>query len=278
MRFYNVEMGGRLKLNISASPPSWTAASEGNIFYSNGVMYYGSHCQNQRVQCYGGSITMACGGQYRDLVSVGGSTAKMQITACCSYRNIELWSWNGCPVHSGASAALGIQTCGTTAYGICIRNHGVGNATRSINILQYGLCHAILAWNHGGGNGIQGGGSGAGFAVGGNTAYCNVVSSKYIKHLRSVCLNNCLKETPLNVYKYYYEDANYNGYSQQIGPTAEDFNATFNMAHAEDGDRYEGTWAMDGVALGIGVENSRDIDTLKTIVTKLYACIQKLEA
>ena len=104
------------------------------------------------------------------------------------------------------------------------------------------------------------------------------LSSKNVKHLREVCLGDCIRETPLNVYKYYYEDVNTKGYGEAIGPTAEDFDATFNIDHEKSGDEYESMWSLDGAALGLAIENLKDIDALKTIVTQLYGCIQKLEA
>jgi hypothetical protein len=114
------------------------------------------------------------------------------------------------------------------------------------------------------------------YAVGGNTAYC-VTSSKHLKQLHDICLTKCVREKPLKVYKYYWDDANNRAYNQSIGPTAEDFNNTFNVDHSRDNDEYDGLWTVDGAALGIGIENIKEIDKLKSIVVKLYACIQKLE-
>jgi len=114
------------------------------------------------------------------------------------------------------------------------------------------------------------------FAVVGNTNYCNI-SSKYLKHIQDVCVSECIKNKPLKVYKYYMEDANNSGFNESIGPLAEDFNDTFNLNDTSDGDGYEGLWTVDGVALGLSIENNKDIDQLKQAVVKLYECIQKLE-
>jgi hypothetical protein len=112
-------------------------------------------------------------------------------------------------------------------------------------------------------------------SVGGNTAYFNY-SSKYLKYNEEISISDCIRNNSLPVYKYYWEDSNSKSFNSAIGPMAEDFLTTFELGQPNQ-DEPEGIWSVDGVALGLGIENLNEIDKLKEIVTQLYSCIQKLE-
>jgi len=180
---------------------------------------------------------------------------------------------------SALSSNAGVCGLGTGGNGVCGQStNGIGVAGRSSNcwgVAGYSTtAGGVLGFSPG--TAVCGCNTAAGAAVSGNGAYTNT-SSKYLKHLSGICVGNCLKETPLNIYKYYWEDANTKGFDQYIGPTAEDFNKTFGVYNEDTGDEYVKLWSVDGVALALGIENLKDIDKLKDVVTKLYACIQKLE-
>jgi hypothetical protein len=204
-------------------------------------------------------------------------------------------SWGACIRPSNINAGgLCVDVC--NGFGICIENHDSSDNGLKVEawggakaICAYGYCgtalgartayctHAIVGCATGpAGTVAVYGLTSYGYSVAGNTAYTNL-SSKNLKHLQPVCLSNCVRETPLQVYRYYWEDSNYKGFNESIGPTAEDFNNTFNVDHSHTADDYENLWTVDGAALGIGIENIKEIDKLKSIVVKLYACIQKLE-
>jgi len=165
-------------------------------------------------------------------------------------------------------ALYGIGNCGLGVQGLSTTNYGVyGCSATNAGIVGETPSASYGVW------GIN---TGSGAAVAGNTAYCNT-SSKYLKHATPISITQCLKDTPLSVYQYYWEDSNYTGFNGFIGPLAEEFDATFNLNHDPNADDYMGLFTVDGVALGLGIENMNEIDKLKTIIQGLYSCIQKLE-
>lgn len=204
-------------------------------------------------------------------------------------------SWGAYIKPSNVNAGgLCVDVC--NGFGICIENHDSSDDGLSVEawggataICAYGYCgtalsartayctHAIVGCATGPASTVAVYGlTSFGYSVAGNTAYANL-SSKSLKHLHPVCLSNCVRETPLQVYRYYWEDSNYKGFNESIGPTAEDFNNTFNVDHSHSYDNYENLWTVDGAALGLSIENLQEMDKVKDIIVKMYSCIQKLE-
>lgn len=181
-----------------------------------------------------------------DYTSIFGSSENCFSIYGCSG---DTYSVVGCADHDGMAGVYGRAASSSTACGVL-----------AASTWRYGVIGCSVNC----------------FGVVGNTDYCNI-SSKYLKHTREVCLTKCLKDNPLKVYKYYWEDANNRGYNQSIGPLAEDFNKTFKVNNSNDPDEYEGLWTVDGVALGLSIENNSEINKLKNIVIRLYSCIKKLE-
>jgi hypothetical protein len=205
----------------------------------------------------GGSGTAAVTG-YGTSTGFQGTNGIVGFTAGCFTTGVI-----GCAVRLGSAGVQGYHCTSNPAR--------IGTGVAAFSSLGHGIisctntsCYGV--W------GISAGGAG----VAGNTAYCNT-SSRYLKHLQDVCLTSCIQDRPLKVYKYYWEDANNKGFNLTVGPMAEDFNHTFRLTNDINGDDYEGLWSVEGVALGLAIENVQEIDTLKEIVTKLYSCIQKLE-
>lgn len=195
-------------------------------------------------------------------------------------------TWTCCNCFSaGVKMTDAVYVCSSVG-GFGVRGTSAGNYTLStfygcstsgyMGIFWNYCCNGLIGVGNGPGAAVCGQANGGGYSVKGNTGY-NVASSKNIKHLNDVCLSNCLRENPINVYRYYWEDSNYKGFDQTIGPVAEDFNNTFNVSHSDHDYEYPTLWTVDGVALGLGIENVKEIDKLKEIVVKLYSCIQKLE-
>lgn len=212
------------------------------------------------------------------------------------YPAVIALSTSGCSIYTCTStgeAIRAIASGGGRAVYACAgsSNNAVYGYSFSGSAI-YGYVNSGFGTNVAGAVGISGNSSGvygqssgcfgvygcstSGAAVGGNTAYCNT-SSKFLKHLEDVCISECLRKRPMRVQKYYWEDSNYTGFNQTIGPVAEDFNETFRLDHSSDGDGYDGVWSVDGVALGLGIENLNEIDRLKRVVVELHSCIKKLE-
>lgn len=186
---------------------------------------------------------------------------------------------------SSGSPGCGIFTVYTDrCFGVChhapvatiLVNNRPNGAGTGVEVCNCGCCNAIWARNCSSYASICAEALGGGFAVSGNTAYQNTSSSN-LKHLDHVCLSNCVRKQPLDIYKYYWEDTNNAGFNTSIGPTAEGFDKTFNIDNSKNGEDYSSVWSVDGVALGLSIENLKEIDKLKKIVVALYSCIQKLE-
>jgi len=155
-------------------------------------------------------------------------------------------------------------------------NNRPNGAGVGLEVCNCGCCSAIWARNCSSCPTIFAEALGGGFAVAGNTAYQNT-SSQHLKHLECTCLSNCVRKQPLSIYRYYWEDSNNKGFNMTIGPTAEDFHRTFNLDNSNNGEEYDSIWSLDGAALGLSIENLKEIDKLKKIIIQLYSCIQKLE-
>lgn len=313
MRFYNVEVKGKMMLEKRTSHPSYTADDIGRLYMCDGYMYlitdvnlgpsyvcshiiydgfssdmrYGSLlCSNtwdgaQTVELTGGerfyindsqpnascSSLVVCRG------SVGYTAAGCAVEVRTSHGD-GIYSCSECCIAIKAFSVLGpavhaITSCDHGVFGCSVNCYGVYGSSRN-SIGGYFYTDAPFA------AALRACTTGA-FSVIGNTNYlCS--SSKYIKYFENVCLSNCVREKPLSVYKYYWEDSNSKAFMQNIGPVAEDFDATFNVNNYPDKEEYEGLWTVDGAALGLSLENLKEIDKLKQIVVELYSCIKKLEA
>jgi hypothetical protein len=91
-----------------------------------------------------------------------------------------------------------------------------------------------------------------------NGAYYNSVSSKMLKYKEPICISECLKSRPLMVYKYIWEDSNQKGWDEFVSPMAEDLAYTFNLTKEKDG-----MYTTDGIALGLGIELLKRIETIE---------------
>lgn len=225
----------------------------------------------------GGGIYAITGGTGKYGVYGDGGPASIGVVGCGSIGVCGLGGTNGVYGCGGTNGVYGCGPVGVRGDGTTLGIYGDG----TIGVCGNGTTHGVRGCGaigvHGcGATGVCGYATGAGSAVSGNTAYCNS-SSKFLKHLSNICLTQCVKDTPLKVYKYYWEDSNYIGFNQTIGPVAEEFNKTFNIDNSADGVNYDGIWTVDGIAFGLSLENIQEIDKLKQIVSKLYGCIQKLE-
>jgi hypothetical protein len=260
MRFYNVEVKGKMMLEKRTSHPSYTTDDIGRLYMCDGYMYIISDLNaGPSLLCshiiYDGFSTDMRYGQLMCSNNWDGA----QTFNFSSNQRMYLYDPQPCAVLSTLVICRGSVGYPAAGCGLEIRN-SYGSAAFMCSEFCYGVS----------------GYSNSSYAVVGNTAYYNY-SSKYIKHFENVCLSSCIKERPLSVYKYYWEDTNNHGFNQSIGPLAEDFNATFNIDNKSDKEDYEGVWTVDGVAFGLALENLKEIDKLKDIVVELYSCIQKLE-
>lgn len=314
MRFYKLEMKGTMMLEKRTSDPSYTDADQGRLYFKDGYMYIisdlgaGPSLLCNHVIWDGFSSDMRYGQLLQSNSWEGGQSFSLgqaqvfQITnytqTCDTQPNVRIcrggdpgYTTGGCAVevynnygegiytcsqcHNALKAfsVLGtaieaITSCGDGVFGCSVNCYGVHGSSRN-SIGGYFYTDAPFA------AALRACTTGA-FSVIGNTNYlCS--SSKYIKYFENVCLSNCVREKPLSVYKYYWEDSNSKAFMQNIGPVAEDFDATFNVNNYPDKEEYEGLWTVDGAALGLSLENLKEIDKLKQIVVELYSCIQKLE-
>ncbi len=154
-------------------------------------------------------------------------------------------------VYGSSNCAIGV--CGRSYYNYAV----VGNATSWVGVL----------------------GLAAAYPVTGNGPYFNNVSSKNVKYTCNICISKCLKDRPLPIYKYTYIDAAQKGYDEFIGPLSEDFVETFDT-HNEAGEGEEmsaGLYTLDGIALGLGIENMNKIDKLKDIIKLLTKELKDLK-
>jgi len=151
----------------------------------------------------------------------------------------------------GLGGYIGVRGQGNTGYGV----YGIGG--------NYGVY----------GTGINGvyGYTSVGVSVGGNTGY-NSTSSTFLKYKEKISIIEILKSTPLNVYKYIWEDANYKGFSEFIGPIAEDIQNTFKLTSEKDG-----LYTVDGIALGLGIELLEKIELLELENIELKTKLNDLE-
>ena len=101
------------------------------------------------------------------------------------------------------------------------------------------------------------------FAVAGNTAYCQV-SNKYLKYKENICLTDCIKQNPIKVYKYLWEDTNIKSFNYSVSPLAQDFSDTFKLTDYDDG-----ISGLDGVAFGLAVELLERIELLENRIKQL---------
>lgn len=163
--------------------------------------------------------------------------------------------------------------CNLCVIQACSRNtaiYGYANSCGGSNLNK-----GVMGEGNNGASGVCGF-TDTGYAVDGNVAY-GVTSTKYMKYTESICISECLRANPLDVYYYTFEDSNYKGFTAFIGPVAEEFKKTFDIDHNKDTDGPEGLFTVDGVAFGLANENFKEIEKLKLIVQKLYSCILKLE-
>lgn len=260
----------------------------------------GFHCwskDNPGLSCY----NMMVGGDWARCLRMWGCNCSSGDLYCTTIitgggiRTRGVYGQSGCiiPGHGSIyymSCGSGTPGCGiftvytNRCYGVCTHcytaavlvNNSPTGAGVGVEVCNCGCCSAIWARTCSSCPGVYSQALGGGFAVSGNTAYQNT-SSQYLKHLECACLSDCVRKQPLSIYKYYWEDSNSKGFNMTIGPTAEDFHKTFNLDNSNDGEGYDSVWSLDGAALGLSVENLKEIDKLKKIVVKLYSCIQKLE-
>lgn len=251
-QFYN-----KFIVEKRTSHPSYTLADVGRMYSCGGYMHYigdqgvGSYllctyllvdnfwaCTNY-AQCWSSNNFESNASWYRACVSIYDTQPTAANPSFLVCRNSPGYPAAGVAIQAQVQNGVGVYGCSENNYGI----QGRSNTS---------------------------------YAVAGNTGYYNY-SSQYLKHLESVCLSNCVRETPLEVYKYYWEDANNEGFNQSIGPVAEEFNKTFNVNNVQNQEEYEGVWTVDGAAFGLALENLKEIDQLKEIIVEMYSCIKKLE-
>jgi hypothetical protein len=104
----------------------------------------------------------------------------------------------------------------------------------------------------------------SGISVGGNTAY-NVASSKYFKiSKRDVNILDAIRDNDLEVKQYFYEDSNYKGFNEFIGPMAQHIKDTFNLTFED-----ESVFSVDGIALGGVIELIKEFDKLKNEIKSI---------
>ena len=215
-------------------------------------------------------------------ISTGGISMRgiYNQTACIGAGGMSVY-YNSCSTGSPGCGIVTVYTdrccCNAAFAAALLVNNRPDGAGAGLEVCNCAECHAVWARSCAATNSsICAEALGGGSAVSGNTAYANT-SSQYLKHLECACLSDCVRKNPLSIYKYYWEDANNAGFNMTIGPTAEDFHKTFNLDNSQTGEEYDAVWSLDGAALGLAVENLKEIDTLKKIVVQLYSCIQKLE-
>ena len=68
----------------------------------------------------------------------------------------------------------------------------------------------------------------SGYAVAGNTDY-GVVSDSDVKFLCDICVQQCLIDHNIKVYRYTFSDSNLKSHEEFIGPTAQDIEEVFNL-------------------------------------------------
>ena len=303
MRFYNIEAKGKMIVEKRTSHPSYTLADVGRIYSCGGYLYYiGDQgvgapllCNYLLIdKCFGDlhyaipdsyNMWFECNVFQVPCYRAQGIVVNHSACVCGDTVSVNrghiVWPIDG-------AAIAGYTTCGNALKGNSVYGTGV-QALSCTCYAVYGYstnCYGVYGYSkncYGGyfftdailKSALRACSVGA-FSVSGNTPY-HCYSSKYIKYFEGVCLSNCVRKTPLSVYKYYWEDSNSKAFMQSIGPAAEDFDATFNVNNHPDKEDYEGLWTVDGAALGLSLENLKEIDKLKEIVVEMYSCIKKLE-
>jgi hypothetical protein len=106
--------------------------------------------------------------------------------------------------------------------------------------------------------------SASGISVGGNTAY-NTASDKFIKiNKHEIEILSILRDSKIDVKKWNYEDSNYSGFNEFVGPTAQDIKFAFDLTFEDDI-----IYSVDGIALGGVIELMHELDKLKEEVRLL---------
>ena len=98
-------------------------------------------------------------------------------------------------------------------------------------------CVGVMGHAQNGSHGVYGkadtcigvyGEASSGYAVAGNTDY-GVVSDSDVKFLCDICVQQCLIDHNIKVYRYTFSDSNLNSHEEFIGPTAQDIEEVFNL-------------------------------------------------
>ena len=224
-----------------------------------------------------GCTTGSCGiGVYGD-ANVDNGIGVYGSSVCCNCNGAGVY---GVGCNSRGVCGYGAGSFGVGVYGLTDNNFGVygkasncygvyGCAVDNFGVYGKASCYGV----YGEASSCYGvyGCAGSARPVAGNGAYCST-SSKYMKYKERVCISECLKQNPLTVYKYIWEDTNQNGWDTFIGPLAQDVYNTFKLTPEDDG-----LFTVDGIALGLAIELMTRIENLEDMKIQLEKRIKILE-
>jgi hypothetical protein len=84
-----------------------------------------------------------------------------------------------------------------------------------------------------------------------------------------ICITECIRSNPFGVHRYTWEDKNYRGFNEFITPMAEDIDDTFRLSADMGESEHRGIFSVDGIALGLAMENLKRIDALESELKEL---------